>query len=67
VKLFSDRQLRIDGEIVDYMLARMERSFEAAQRLVAAIDARSLAARRDITVPLVRQVLSGFEKEQRDT
>ena len=67
VKLFSDRQLRIDGEIVDYMLARMERSFEAARRLVAAIDARSLAARRDITVPLVRQVLSGFEKEQRDT
>ena len=37
------------------------------RRLVAAIDARSLATRRDITVPLVRQVLSGFEKEQRDT
>ncbi|HJN22341.1 MAG TPA: DnaA/Hda family protein [Rhodospirillales bacterium] len=66
VKLFSDRQLRIDGEIIDYMLVRMERSFEAARRLVAAIDARSLASHRNITVPLVRQVLSEFGKEQQE-
>ena len=57
VKLFADRQLRVSPEVVSYMLARMERSFAAARGLVAAIDARALAERREITVPLVREVV----------
>jgi chromosomal replication initiation ATPase DnaA len=39
------------------MVARMERSFDAARRLVAALDVAALAERRNITVPLVRRVL----------
>lgn len=57
VKQFTDRQLKIDGEVITYMLARMERSFAAARNLVEAIDALSLAERRNITVPLVKKVL----------
>lgn len=57
VKLFADRQLKVDDDVVDYMIRRMERSFEAARRLVAAIDAAALAERRNITVPLVRRVI----------
>jgi DnaA regulatory inactivator Hda len=57
VKLFADRQLVVSQEIVRYMLAHMERSFDAARTLVAALDARSLAQRRAITIPLVRTVL----------
>lgn len=59
VKLFADRQLRVGSEVVAFAITRMERSFEAAGRLVAALDAASLAARRPITVPLVREVLGG--------
>ena len=57
VKLFADRQLKVAPEVVSYMLARMERSFAAARELVAAVDARALAERREITIPLVRDVV----------
>lgn len=63
VKLFSDRQLRMDAEVVPFMVTRMERSFEAARTLVAAIDKAALARQRNVTVPLVRQVMLGFEQD----
>jgi len=60
VKLFADRQLRPGQEVLGYLLARMERSADAARRIVAAIDRASLAARRPVTVPLAREVIAGF-------
>lgn len=61
VKLFSDRQLRARAGVVDYLIPRMERSLDAARRLVAAVDAEALATRRDITLALARQVLERME------
>jgi chromosomal replication initiation ATPase DnaA len=57
LKLFADRQLVVEPEVVEYLVPRMERSFEAAGRLVQALDAASLAARRRVTLPLAREVL----------
>jgi len=57
VKQFQDRQLKIDEDVISFMLARMERSFEAARHMVHAIDTLALKERRNITVPLVRKVL----------
>ena len=61
VKQFADRQLKVDGDVISFMLSRMERSFEAARAMVSAIDALALSQRRNITVPLVRKVLENFE------
>ena len=61
VKLFADRQLRVDEAVVTFLLARIERSFDAVRRVVAAIDAAALAEKRNITVPLVRGVLLRME------
>jgi len=61
VKLFADRQLRVDGGVVTFLLSRMERSFDAARRVVAAIDEAALAEHRNITVPLVRKVLATLQ------
>lgn len=58
VKQFADRQLPVGEEVVTYLLPRMERSFDAVRRLVAALDRAALAARRPVTVPLVREVLA---------
>ena len=58
VKLFADRQVRVDPAVVSFLVMRMERSFEAARRLVAAMDAAALAERRPITVPLAAQILA---------
>ncbi len=63
VKLFADRQLRVDSDVVSFMLPRMERSFDAARRVVAALDAAALAERRNITVPLARRVLEQVGEE----
>jgi chromosomal replication initiation ATPase DnaA len=58
VKLFADRQqLAVTAALIDYIGLRIERSFAAAQRAVAAIDAASLAAGRPITIPLAQRVL----------
>ena len=62
VKLFADRQLKVKSDVISYLLARMERSFAAARRLVASSDQLALATRREITVPLVRQVLEAEDR-----
>lgn len=56
-KLFSDRQVRVDVDVVEYLARRMERSLTEAQTLVTAIDRAALAAHRDVTVPFVREVM----------
>lgn len=65
LKQFADRQLRIDPGVVDYLVGRMERSFDAVRRVVAALDQASLRARRPIRLPLAREVLARLaEPEQ---
>jgi DnaA regulatory inactivator Hda len=57
VKQFQDRQLRVSAEVVTFLVPRMERSFEAVARIVAAIDTAALERMRPVTVPLARDVL----------
>jgi chromosomal replication initiation ATPase DnaA len=59
IKLFADRQLAVGEEVIAYLELHLERSFEAALRAVAALDAAALAQRRPVTVPLARSVLGG--------
>jgi chromosomal replication initiation ATPase DnaA len=61
-KLLADRHLPAPGEVVEYLVARMERSCEAAGRIVAELDRASLAAQRGITVPLAQSVLAAPER-----
>jgi chromosomal replication initiation ATPase DnaA len=62
VKLFIDRQLDVSVEAVQFLLPRIERSFAAARRIVAAVDRIALTAkRRQITVPLARAALQEIE------
>lgn len=58
VKLFSERQLNVAPEVVSYLLKNMERSFAAAQALVCRADELSLAEKRPVTIPLMREVLA---------
>lgn len=57
VKLFADRQLRVDPALATYVVRRMERSLEAANRVVAALDEAALAAGRPVTRQLAGEVL----------
>jgi DnaA regulatory inactivator Hda len=59
VKLFADRQLEVGPGVIDYLLARIDRSFEGARRVVDALDRGALARRRQVTIRLAAEILSG--------
>ncbi|MEH6646782.1 HdaA/DnaA family protein [Sulfitobacter sp.] len=65
VKLLADRQLVPPSDVIPYLLNRMDRSFAAANRFVAALDRESLARKRPITRALAAQVLDKAETEAR--
>ncbi len=65
VKLFADRQIMPAPEVVSYMLGNMQRSFDYARRLVAEIDSISLARKRAVTIPLVKEALLALGAESR--
>jgi chromosomal replication initiation ATPase DnaA len=58
VKLFADRQCMVEASFVEYLIARMPRSLEAARTLVAAIDTRALAMGTRPNRSLAAKVLS---------
>ena len=58
VKLFADRQIRVGEDVPAYLALRMERSFDAARALVAALDEAALADKKPVSVPLARRVLA---------
>jgi len=61
-KLFADRQLLVDPQLISYCVSRMERSFAAAVRFVAKLDRLALAKKSRITRPLALMALEQFPK-----
>lgn len=58
-KLFSDQQLIASEAILQYLLTHGDRSFKGMQTNIMKINAYALANHRNITLPLVREVLKG--------
>ena len=56
-KLFSDRQLKVDARVIDYLLPRMVRDYADMAALIDNIDRQALAEKRAITVPMVAEIL----------
>lgn len=57
VKFCADRQLNIDESVVSYVASRIERSFAAARRTVALLDAEALRLGRPVTRALAAELL----------
>jgi len=60
VKLFADRQVEVAPHAIAYLAPRIERSFAAAGRVVAALDTLALAEKRAITQPLAKKLLDSI-------
>lgn len=60
VKLFCDRQLTVEPAVIDYLSLRMERSMQAAARVVASVDRLALAMHRKVTRPLAAEALAAL-------
>lgn len=61
MKMFADQQLDVEPDVLNYLVVRMERSFADARALVEDINRTSLAERRAVTVPLVREALQRWQ------
>lgn len=58
IKHCEDRQLVVKPAVIAFAVRRMERSFAAADRLVAQLDRLSLAAGEPVGMALARQALA---------
>jgi chromosomal replication initiation ATPase DnaA len=58
LKQLADRQLHAGAGVVQYLVSRMERSTDAARRVVAALDRKALTERREIDRRLAADVLT---------
>ena len=63
VKLFTDRQLSVDPNLIPWLSSRMERSFSGAQALVEVLDKTALAAKRRINRGLAATVLDKLSED----
>lgn len=57
VKQFADRQMPVEEDVLRFLLPRMERSFKAVSDWVAFLDRETLARKRKVTIPLVRDLM----------
>ncbi|HTR83096.1 MAG TPA: DnaA/Hda family protein [Reyranella sp.] len=66
LKQLADRQLHAGAGVVHYLVSHMERSGEEARRVVAALDRRALAERREIDRRLAADVLAELSAAGRE-
>jgi chromosomal replication initiation ATPase DnaA len=59
VKHFSDRQIMVKADLIDYLARRIDRSFAGAAAAVETLDRAALARGGAVTVKLARDVLGG--------
>ena len=63
-KHFSDRQITVEPSVVDYLVLRMERSLEAANKIVSRLDNRGLELKRKITRQMAGEILAQEWEEE---
>jgi chromosomal replication initiation ATPase DnaA len=56
VKLFADRQLAVDENLVGFLANRIERSFAGAREAVRALDREALRLKRPVTRALAGEL-----------
>ena len=57
IKLFADRQINVERNVVDYLVLCMERSIDTARLIVEKLDHMALATRKPITRSMAAKVL----------
>ena len=63
IKQFSDRQIIVSDEVINYLIPRIDRSFDAIRKIVQNIDQLSFAEKKKITIPVVRRALDTESKD----
>lgn len=56
-KLFNDLHLKVEEDVISFLLKHIERSFDSARLWVETLNSSALIHKRRITIPLVREIL----------
>jgi chromosomal replication initiation ATPase DnaA len=62
LKLLSDRQLRAPIEVIRFLIPRIERSFAAANAVVAVLDRIAAGEMRPVSISLARKALANIRE-----
>ena len=57
IKIFNDKQLKINPNIIDFLVSRLERSYESINLFIEKIAKFSLEKGKKITIPLINDLL----------
>ena len=57
IKQFLDKGILVEMDVIDYLIKRIDRSFEAISKLVAKIDFKSLEKAKKITIPFIKNII----------
>lgn len=61
LKLFTDRQLQVDADVISVLINLGERSFAGIGWAVEALDRTAMAQKRPITATMARRLLTGVD------
>ena len=57
IKILNDKQLKINPNVIDFLVSRLERSYESINLFIEKIDMFSLEKSKKITIPLISGLL----------
>mgnify|MGYP001163701816 CR=1 FL=1 len=58
LKSFSDRQIKLDSKIIDYIIKRIARSYSKTQEFIYKIDELSLKKKKSISFKIIKEIIS---------
>lgn len=56
-KRFSDIQLKVTPEVMQYLLSRIDRTYHSTEKIVNMLNRLSLVEKKNITLPLARKIV----------
>ena len=57
LKSFSDRQIKLDNKIIDYIIKRIARSYSKMHEFIYKIDELSLKKRKSINFKIIKEII----------
>ena len=58
LKIFSDRQIKLDNKIIDYIIKRIARSYSKMHEFIYKIDELSLKKKKSINFKIIKEIIN---------
>ena len=58
LKSFSDRQIKLDNKVIEYIVKRIARSYSKMQEFIYKIDELSLKKKKSINFKIIKEIIS---------